>query len=347
MIVFAGLDISLEETHICVVDSNGNTLKELRVPTEPEAIAPVLERLGADIKRVGFEASSLSPWLFKELTERGLPAVVVEARHMAGALSAMRNKTDRNDARGLAQMMRTGWFRQVYVKSDESHRYRVILANRRMLKRKFLDIENAIRGTLKVFGVKMTRTTRGRFEDDLRERLQEEDPILREVTECMLLARRTLLAEFQKCHKLLMDIARSDEVCRRFMTVPGVGPVTALSFKCCIDDPARFRRSKTVGAHLGLTPKRYQSGSVDFNSRVSKCGDANMRWLLVEAANSMLTHVRSWSVLKAWGKGLQKRLGHKRAAVALARKISVILHRMWVDGSEFIGSREGLQARIA
>lgn len=124
----------------------------------------------------------------------------------------------------------------------------------------------------------------------------------------MLLARRTLLAEFQKCHKLLMDIARSDEVCRRFMTVPGVGPVTALSFKCCIDDPARFRRSKTVGAHLGLTPKRYQSGSVDFNSRVSKCGDANMRWLLVEAANSMLTHVRSWSVLKAWGKAFRSGL---------------------------------------
>lgn len=347
MNVFAGLDISLEETHICVISEDGKTLKEVRVPTEPEPIVSVLEGFGTGLKRVGFEASSLSPWLSNELTASGFPAIIVEARHMAGALSAMRNKTDRNDARGLAHMMRTGWFRKVHVKSDESHRFRVLLANRRLLKRKFLDIENAIRGTLKVFGVKMNRTTRGRFEEDLRERLSQEDPMLREMTECMLIARRTLLSEFQKCHKLLIEIARMDEVCRRFMTVPGVGPVTSLSFKCCIDDPARFRRSKTVGAHLGLTPKRYQSGTVDFNSRVSKCGDPETRWLLVEAANSLLTHVRSWSVLKAWGMSLQKRLGHKRATVALARKLSVILHRMWLDGSEFIASRDGLIARAS
>tara|TARA_B100001540_G_C15770383_1_gene626030 strand:+ start:361 stop:1404 length:1044 start_codon:yes stop_codon:yes gene_type:complete len=345
MIVFAGLDISLEETHVCVVDSNGKTLKEARVPTEPEAIVPVLQRFGEGLKRVGFEASSLSPWLSNELTKHGLPAIIVEARHMAGALSAMRNKTDRNDARGLAQMMRTGWFRQVHVKSDDSHRIRVLLGNRRMLKRKFLDIENAIRGTLKVFGVKMTRTTRGRFEEDLRERLREEDPVLQDMTESMLHARRTLYEEFQKCHRLVMQIAREDEVCLRFMTVPGVGPVTALSFKSCIDDPGRFRRSKTVGAHLGLTPKRFQSGTVDYNSRISKCGDPETRWLLVEAGNSILSNVRTWSVLKAWGMRLQKRLGHRRAAVALARKLSVILHRMWLEGSTFIPSNADLKAR--
>lgn len=346
MIVFAGLDISLEETHICVIDGDGKTLKEVRVPTEPDAIAPVLSRFEDRLKRVGFEASSLSPWLSNELIARGFPAIIVEARHMAGALSAMRNKTDRNDARGLAHMMRTGWFRQVHVKSDESHRMRVLLGNRRLLKRKFLDIENAIRGTLKVFGVKLNKTTRGRFEQDLRDLLADADPMLQALADGMLRARATLFEEFQKCHKLLMDVAKDDEVCRRFMTVPGVGPVTALSFKSCIDDPTRFRRSKTVGAHLGLTPKRYQSGTVDFNSRVSKCGDPETRWLLVEAANSMITNVRSWSVLKAWGMALQRRIGHRRACVALARKLSVILHRMWLDGSEFIASRDGLQARL-
>ncbi|MFN3212415.1 MAG: IS110 family transposase [Henriciella sp.] len=346
MIVFAGLDISLEETHICIVNADGKTLKEVRVPTEPEPIALVLSHYGHKLKRVGFEASSLSPWLSNELTAKGFPAIIVEARHMAGALAAMRNKTDRNDARGLAQMMRTGWFRQVHVKSDESHRMRVLLGNRRLLKRKFLDVENAIRGTLKVFGVKLNRTTRGRFEEDLRALLADADPMLRALADSMLKARAALFEEFQKCHKLLLDIARNDEVCRRFMTVPGVGPVTALSYKSCIDDPARFRRSKTVGAHLGLTPKRYQSGSVDFNSRVSKCGDPETRWLLVEAANSMLSNVRSWSVLKAWGTGLQRRLGHRRACVALARKLAVILHRMWRDGSDFIASRDGLRARM-
>ena len=345
MIVFAGLDISLEETHICVVDPDGKSLKEVRVPTEPEAILRCLERYEGQLKRVGFEASSLAPWLSHELTKRGLPAIVVEARHMAGALSAMRNKTDRNDARGLAQMMRTGWFRQVHVKSDGSHRMRVLLANRRMLKSKFLDIENAIRGTLKVFGVKMIRTTRGQFDTDLRERLEKEDPLLQEMTESMLLARRTLFEEFQKCHRLILQIARQDEVCRRFMTVPGIGPVTALSFKSCIDDPSRFKRSKTVGAHLGMTPKRFQSGTVDYNSRISKCGDPEMRWLLIEAGHSILCRVTHWSVLKAWGMRLKQRVGHGRAAVALGRKLSTILHRMWLDGSDFIASRDDLAAR--
>lgn len=344
MIVFAGLDISLEETHICVVDADGNRLKETRVPTEPEPIVQVLQSFKNQLKRVGFEASSLSPWLSNELIKQGFPAIIVEARHMASALSAMRNKTDRNDAQGLAQMMRTGWFRRVHVKSNESHRLRVLLSNRRLLKRKFIDIENAIRGTLKVFGVKMTRTTRGRFEADLRERLANEDPMLREMTESMLRARRALFQEFNRCHKLVLQVARLDDVCRRFMTVPGVGPCTALSFKTSIDDPTRFRRSKTVGAHLGLTPKRFQSGTVDYNSRISKCGDPETRMLLTEAANSLLTRVQSWSVLKAWGMKIVRRAGLRRAAVAVARKLSVILHRMWMDGTEFVAGRNEMSS---
>ena len=344
MTVFVGLDISLEETHICVVDSDGKTLKDQKVMTEPDAIAPVLKTFGDSIKRVGFEASSLSPWLSNELIKMGFPAIIVETRHMASALGAMRNKTDRNDAQGLAQMMRTGWYRQVHVKSDDSHRLRILLTNRRILKRKFLDIENAIRGTLKVFGVKMTRTTRGKFEHDLRDRLTGEDPLLCVMTDSMLLVRRTLLEEHNRCHKLVLQLTKTDDVCRRFMTVPGIGPVTALAFKTTIDDPARFEKSKTVGAHLGLTPKRYQSGTVNYEGRISKCGDPEMRTLLYEAASSLLTRVQSWSVLKAWGMSLQRRAGHRRAIVAVARKLAVILHRMWVDGTEFIAGREAQMA---
>ncbi len=344
MNVFVGLDISLEETAVCVVDKDGKVLKQVSVMTEPEAIAPVLKPFAGRIERVGFEASSLSPWLSNELIKLGFPAIVVETRHMASALGAMRNKTDRNDARGLAHMMRTGWFRQVHVKSDNSHRLRILLTNRRMLKRKFIDIENAIRGTLKVFGIKMNRSTRGNFERDLLMKLENEDPMLRDMTASMLSVRHTLLEQHNKFHKLLVQTVREDEVCRRFMTVPGVGPVTSLAFKTTIDDPSRFAKSKTVGAHLGLTPKRYQSGTVDYDGRISKCGDPEMRALLYEAAQSMLTRVQSWSVLKAWGMSIQKRAGKRRAIVAVARKLATILHRMWVDGTEFKASRDELNA---
>lgn len=343
--VFAGLDIGLEETHVCVVDGDGARLSEARVATEPEAITAALSAHAARLKRVGFEASSLSPWLAKALRAAGLPAIVVEARHMAGALGAMRNKTDRNDAEGIAQMMRTGWFRQVHVKSDESHRLRVLLTSRRLLKRKFIDVENTIRGTLKVFGVKMTRTTRGRFEADLRERLRGEDALLRDVVDGLLAVRRTLLAECDRCHRLIVRVAREDPVCRRFMTVPGVGPITALAYKTTIDDPRRFASAKTVGAHLGLTPKRYQSGTVDRQGRISKRGDPDLRWLLVEAGNSILTKVQGWSVLKAWGMRLRRRAGLRRAAVAVARKLAGILHRMWTEGTDFVAGRQSLSAR--
>ena len=192
MNLFAGLDISLEETAICLVDEQGMRITESKVDTEPQALFDVLKRHLNDIRRVGFEASSLSPWLATELRKLGVPVVVVEALHMKSALGAMRNKTDKNDARGIAQMMRTGWYREVHVKRAECHRLRMLLTNRRLLKRKYLDIENAIRGTLTVFGVKLGATTRGHFERDLREKLANEDPTLQAMTESMLLARRTL-----------------------------------------------------------------------------------------------------------------------------------------------------------
>ncbi|MEO1121009.1 MAG: IS110 family transposase, partial [Pseudomonadota bacterium] len=269
MNLFAGLDISLDFTHICIVDEDGRIIRETKVPTEPSDIARSLYTFRTVLKRVGFEASSLSPWLSSELRKDGLPATVVEARHMASALSAMRNKTDRNDAKGIAQMMRTGWFREVHVKSEESHKLRILLANRRMLKRKFLDIENTIRGTLKVFGIKIGHVSRSKFDHKMRELLRNEDPFLQEMIDPMLQARGVLFVQFTRCERLIMLAAKANPITRRFMTIPGVGPMTAVAVMSGIDDPRRFRHSKTVGAYFGMTPQRFQSGTVDREGCIS------------------------------------------------------------------------------
>lgn len=340
MKLFAGLDISLDFTHICIVDEDGKIIRETKVPTEPSDIARSLFSFRKALARVGFEASSLSPWLSNELRKADFPATVVEARHMASALSAMRNKTDRNDAKGIAQMMRTGWFREVHVKSDESHRLRILLANRRMLKRKFLDIENTIRGTLKVFGIKTGHLSRAKFEHRLREIIQGEDPFLQEMIDPMLQARDVLKTQFMRCERLIMQYAKDNPVCRRFMTIPGVGPMTAVAVMSGIDNPLRFRHSKTVGAYFGMTPKRFQSGTVDHEGRISKCGDGEVRTLLFEAGNSILCRVQKWSALKAWGLRIQRRSGFKCACIAVGRKLAVIMHRMWIEGTEFQFSSE-------
>lgn len=275
-----------------------------------------------------------------DVISQGLGLPKFEARCVQTALSAMRNKTDRNDAKGIAQMMRTGWFREVHVKSDESHRLRILLANRRMLKRKFLDIENTIRGTLKVFGIKTGHISRAKFDHRMRELLCNEDPFLHEMIDPMLQARSVLLVQFTRCERLIMLAAKANPVTRGFMTIPGVGPMTAVAVMSGIDDPKRFRHSKTVGAYFGMTPQRFQSGTVDQEGRISKCGDGEVRTLLFEAGNSILCRVQKWSALKSWGLRIQRRNGFKCACVAVGRKLAVIMHRMWVDGTEFQFSAE-------
>jgi transposase len=331
---FAGLDVSLEETSLCVVDGEGAIVAERKVASEPRAIAESLRALGLGFERVGLEAGPLSPWLHSGLRAEGLPAICIETRRMKAALRAMRNKTDRNDARGIAQVMRTGWFRFVHVKSPESQELRLLLTHRKTLQRKTLDLENEIRGTLKAFGLKVGKVSRGRFAARGRE-LVADRPRLRAATEPMLKARAALLAEFDRLHRMVLAVVRGDLLCRRLMTVPGVGPITALAFKTGVDVPERFAKSKTVGAHFGLTSRKFNSGEIDYNGRISKCGDAMVRTLLYEAANAMLTRCARYSALKAWAMRIAKTRGLKRAKVALARKLAVVMHRMWLDGSDF------------
>ena len=243
------------------------------------------------------------------------------------------NKTDRNDARGIAQMMRAGLYRPVHVKTLRSQKLRMLLTHRKLLQSKAIAIENDLRGTLRNFGLKVGMVGKVKFEARIKE-LVENLPDLAELVEPLLIVRRVLREQIVILHRRLLAIVRDDEVCRRLMTTPGVGPVVALTYRATVDVPARFRKSKAVGAVFGLTCSKYQSGEVDRNGRISRCGDEMMRVMLYEAAQSML-HSKKWSWLKAWAMQIARRRGMKKAIVALARRLAVIMHRIWVDGTEF------------
>lgn len=334
---FTGLDVSVDETAICVVGDDGKVAFETAVETDPAAIAEALRPYADRMRRVGHEAGSLSPWLHTELLAEGVPAVCLETRHVRAALSAQRNKTDANDALGIAHIMRTGWFRQAHVKTDACYRIRLLLVQRRNLKRKFLDLENAIRHSLKVFGIRLGKVGRGAMEKVVRESVAG-DAMTAGLMDCMLRARAALWAEYLTLHKLVVQIAMRDELCRRFMAIPGVGPVTALSFSSAIDDPQRFRRSRNVAAYFGLTSKRWQSGtSIDVHGRISKAGDPDVRRALYEAASAMLTRFKGRDMIKTWGLKLAKTKCHAKARVAVARKLAIVMHAMWRDGTFYVG----------
>lgn len=333
----AALDTSATTTAICIVNSrDGAIVLETPVLTDPDAIARVLTPYLPRLHLVGHEATSWSAWLHRELESRGVPMVLLETHHTARMLEAQRNKNDKNDARGLAQLVRSGWFKPVYAKSDESNRLKLLLAHRRTLKRKLMDIENEVRQSLKMFDLMAgKRVQRASFPSRIRA-LVAGDPLLEGSAECMLRCWTVLWDEYRKLHALLVKLAGSDELLRRLCGIPGVGPVTAVTFKAAIDDPRRFAKSKTVGAHFCLTPKRLQSGtSVDVDGHISRRGDGEVRTALYEAASAMMTRSKQRSALKAWGTQLAAKRGHKRAVVAVARKLAVVMHRMWIDGTTF------------
>lgn len=333
---YAGLDISLDETSLCIVTGEGKTVKETKVETDPDALAKAFAAANVPLKRIGIEASSLGGWLHAELTDRGFACIVVEARHMRSALNAQRNKTDRNDAMGIAQMMRMGWFRAVHVKSAEAQRLRLLLSNRRLLKRKLVDLENHIRGALRAFGLRVGAVSRGGYEARVLELIEGTDMALTTFIRTMLEVRKAVMSGYATLHKYIVRIVGSDPVCRRLMTAPGVGPIAALTFKAAVDDPLRFAKSKALGAHFGLTPKRWQSGTIDIEGRITKQGDCDVRTALCEAAASLLLRHKKWTALKAWGMRIAKRTSMMNAIVAVARKLSIILHRLWIDGTDFI-----------
>ena len=340
---YAGIDVSLEQSSVCVVDATGRIVREAKVASEPEALVGWFRGLGLEVARVGLEAGPLSQWLYVAMRDAGLPVELLETRHVRDAFKAMPVKTDRKDARGIAQLMRLGWFRPVHCKSLPAQETRALLTARKLLQSKHHDAEMSLRGVLRGFGLKVGPTTARSFAARVRE-LVAGHPTLTTVAEALLAAREVLGEQLRKLEKRLRDQAREDERAKLLMTTPGVGVIVALTFVAAIDDPGRFRSSKAVGAHFGLTPKKYQSGETDVTGRISKAGDAGVRAALYEAANVILTRPVKGSGLKSWAARLALRAGMRKAKVALARKLAVVLHRMLADGKPFAAERAAAAA---
>lgn len=331
---FGGIDVSLEQSSVCVVDGKGRIVREAKVLSEPEALIAWFRDLDLPLSRIGLEAGPLSQWLYTGLAEAGFAVELIETRHVRDAFKAMPVKTDRKDARGIAQLMRLGWFRPVHCKSLPAQEVRALLTARKLVQTKLHDVEMSLRGILRGFGLKVGQTTPRTFEGRIRD-LVAEHPTLTEIAKALLAARAVLHQEFQGFERRVRSLARKDDRAKLLMSAPGVGVLVSLTYASAIDEPERFKRSKQVGAHFGMTPKRYQSGEKDITGRISKIGDRSVRTALYEAANIILTKPVKAGPLKSWAMRLAARAGEKKAKVALARKLAVILHRMLVSGTPF------------
>lgn len=345
MEIYIGLDVSLASTAICAVSAQGKIVKETTAASEPEDLVATLKAMPGNVIAVGLEAGPLSQWLYRHLTDAGFAAVLMETRQVKGALKAMPIKTDRRDAEGIARLLQMGWYRPVHCKSISAQEMRALLSARKAVQQAAINLELSIRGVLRNFGLKMGRVAKGRFEARVRE-LAEGNPMLEAAANPILASQRMLRQELASLEKLLRSHAKEDPVCHRLMTMPGVGPVVALTVKAAIDDPDRFRSSKDIGPWVGLTPRREQSGERDIIGQVSRAGDIGLRTALYQAATVMLHRGRkNW--LTAWALNVAKRRGNKRATVALARRIGVVLHRMWKDGTDFRFAREDAAGAVA
>jgi len=332
---YAGIDVSLEQSSVCVVDGGGKIVDERKVASEPQALIEYFGSLGIALTRIGLEAGPLSQWLYAAMREAGLAVELLETRHVHDAFKAMPVKSDRNDARGIAQLMRLGWFRPVHCKSIAAQELRAVLTARKLVQSKRRDVENSLRGILRGFGLKVGATTARSFAGRIRE-LAAGQANLEMIAQALLAVHAVLLREFNSLEKRVRNMARTHVQAKLLMTTPAVGPIVALTYAGAIDDPARFTSSKQTGAHFGLTPKKYQSGETDIDGRISKIGDAAVREALYQAAHVMLTKpVKGCPQLKSWAMRIARRAGMRKAKVALARKLAVIMHRMLADGKEF------------
>jgi len=339
---YAGIDVSLEASSVCVVDASGKIVKETKVSSEPETLIAWFKALPFGLARIGLEAGPLSQWLYAGVKQAGFAVELLETRHVRDAFKAMPVKTDRNEARGIAQLMRLGWFKPVHCKSALAQETRALLTARKLVLGKLLDVQMSLRGILRGFGLKIGRTTKAGFASRVVE-LTEHHPALKAIAKALLAVHAVLLRELDGFEKQVRKLAKGDARTRLLMTAPGVGPIVGLTYVGAIDDPARFASSKSVGAHFGMTPKKYQSGETDVSGRISKMGDKGVRAALYEAAHVILTTPVKGGALKSWAAKLARRAGMQKAKVALARKLAVILHRMLADASPF----EAAKAAVA
>lgn len=340
--LYVGLDVAMNKTAVCLIDEAGERVWQGQCPSSPQGIAAAIALHARGVVRIGMETGPLAVWLWYGLRERELPIVCLHARHAKAALELQHNKTDPNDAHGLAQVVRTGWFRPVELKSMASYRVRLVLATRERLVGTRTSLYNQLRGLLKTFGVILPRGKGSRFVANVR-RLTPDDAIVRAVVDALLAHWTAVHEQIRRFDQAVRQFAATDPACRRLMTVPGVGAMTAVAFRVTIDDPNRFQSIHDVAAYLGLTPKRYQSGDVDRAGRITKSGDPLTRTLLFEAAHLLLTRTRRTSALKRWGQQVARRTGHRKATVAVARKLAGILLLLWKTDADFV-AEPGLAA---
>ena len=331
---YAGLDVSMKETHICVMDRDGVVVHETRVASTPADIDAALMDAPA-CQRVVFETGRMAPMLYHGLIQRGVPVVCIESRQAYQALKSLAtHKTDRNDARGLAQLARTGFFKPVHVKSLAAHAIRSLIIARKKLVGQRVTLENQIRGLAVAFGIRLPRSLSPAF---IEQALKASDGVdgLSAAMQGLIAARTAVMAAVAAIDTDIKKLTRASDACRRLMTISGVGQLTALAFAAAVDDPERFKRSRDIGAYFGLVPRRYQSGEVDYTGSISKCGDRRVRTLLYEAANVMLTRCKGQLKLKDWAFAIAKRSTMRKARIALARRLAIIMHAMLKHGTEF------------
>lgn len=332
---YVGLDVSLKTIFICIVDEKGRVVKEQELASTPEGVGGFLLGTGLKIEKIGLESGNLTHYLKKGLQEAGYEVIVMEARKMAAILATTINKTDKNDARGIAEALRAGHYKECVHRSDEAMEIRTILHCRETVVKERSHLTTSIKGHLKVYGVKLGKGIGKDFRNKVEESIANRSPRVKQVVGCLLNILDALEKEIKELDKLVKDIAKQDEEAKLLESMDGVGPITALAFKAEIDQAKRFENSKDVGAYLGLTPSQYSSGETKRQGCISKQGSKQVRCLLVEAATVLLTRCKSWSKLKVWGLKLMKKKGKKKAIIAVARKMAVILHKMLVTGKPF------------
>lgn len=335
MSIYAGLDVSDKTTHVCVVDADGTVLRRDVVASDPEVLTKWLSRHCRDLARVVLETGPLSTFLYHGLIERAVPVECICARHAKGALSARINKSDVHDAEGLAQLARTGWFKRVHMKASATHIDRAALRIRAQLITTRIAMANQLRGLLKLFGLRLGQVTTPAKRTERLAALYRQRPDLEALFAPLVASMEVLERQLRASNRLLEGRAAADPVCARLMSVPGVGPITALTYAASIEDPRRFARSEDVGAYVGLVPRRTQSGERDSKGHISKAGDSMLRSALYEAANSILCRVKRPSAIQEWGKRIAETKGTRRARTAVARKLAVLLHSLWLNETEF------------
>jgi transposase len=331
---YAGLDLGLKKTAACIVDEDDKILRQGNLDSDPETIALWLHEQKLPLKRVGIESGMMHEYIYFGLVKAGLPAIVINSVDSRTFLKSKINKTDKSDAHGIARMMRMRHYKEVYVKTEESQRQRVLLASRKLAHAKMRDTETHIRGIIRQFGFKMGTTSRAKFEARVRE-LVEHDANLLAAVEPMLALQRAAREQFNTLSRRILTVVRTCPVCQILMTCPGVGPIGALMFKTTIDTPTRFRNAKAVGAALGLTPRRWESGETQIMGRISRVGDGALRSVLYEGAQSFLAMNKRPCWLHTWAQELKEKKGHGKAVVALARKIAMILYVLWIEWRPF------------